>query len=190
VPEADIQVVVPGSIAARAQPTIAAGELLLRPWRVDDVGVIVEAFRDEAIRRWHLATIDETEAAAWLAERAGRWQREWGADWAVERGGVVVARVGLRRLDLALGAGEAAYWTLPAARGSGVAPRALRAMSDWLFTEAGMHRVELEHSTANAASCRVALKAGFCAEGTRRRSLLHADGWHDMHLHARLATDA
>jgi hypothetical protein len=26
-------------------------------------------------------------------------------------------------------------------------------------------------------------------EGTKRAELLHTDGWHDMHLHARLATD-
>jgi hypothetical protein len=26
-------------------------------------------------------------------------------------------------------------------------------------------------------------------EGTMRRSMLHADGWHDMHLHARLRAD-
>jgi len=28
---------------------------------------------------------------------------------------------------------------------------------------------------------------GFALEGTRVRSVLHDDGWHDMHLHARLA---
>ena len=33
---------------------------------------------------------------------------------------------------------------------------------------------------------RVAAKAGFTAEGTLRSALLHADGWHDMHLHARV----
>jgi hypothetical protein len=27
------------------------------------------------------------------------------------------------------------------------------------------------------------------AEGTKRGEALHADGWHDMHLHARLAGD-
>jgi hypothetical protein len=27
------------------------------------------------------------------------------------------------------------------------------------------------------------------AEGVKRGEALHADGWHDMHLHARLATD-
>ncbi|MEU1023512.1 GNAT family protein, partial [Streptomyces sp. NPDC005904] len=54
----------------------------------------------------------------------------------------------------------------------------------------GLHRLELTHATANEASCRVALKAGFPAEGTKRSALLHADGWHDMHLHARIAGDA
>ena len=44
------------------------------------------------------------------------------------------------------------------------------------------------HSTANAASCRVAEKAGFAPEGVLRQSVRHLDGWHDMHLHARVAT--
>ena len=45
------------------------------------------------------------------------------------------------------------------------------------------------HATANQASCAVATGAGFEVEGTARRGLLHEDGWHDMHLHARLADD-
>jgi len=40
---------------------------------------------------------------------------------------------------------------------------------------------------ANPASCRVAVKSGFEAEGTERGAELHTDGWHDMHLHARIA---
>ncbi|MEW2435901.1 GNAT family protein [Streptomyces caniferus] len=42
---------------------------------------------------------------------------------------------------------------------------------------------------ANPASCRVATKAGFRLEGTMRSALLHADGWHDEHLHARVQDD-
>ncbi|MET7707718.1 GNAT family protein [Micromonospora sp. NPDC005413] len=53
-----------------------------------------------------------------------------------------------------------------------------------------LHRLALEHSTANTASCRVATRAGFRAEGVLRGSVRHADGWHDMHLHALLATDS
>jgi ribosomal-protein-alanine N-acetyltransferase len=43
---------------------------------------------------------------------------------------------------------------------------------------------------ANVASCRVAASAGFWEEGLRRGAALHADGWHDMHVHALLAVDA
>ncbi len=45
------------------------------------------------------------------------------------------------------------------------------------------HRLDLYHSVANPASCRVAEKAGYLCEGTMRGSCLHADGWHDMHVH-------
>ncbi len=78
---------------------------------------------------------------------------------------------------------------LPHARGRGVAHRALRTVTDWMFAHVGLHRVELLHSTRNLASCSVAEKAGYTLEGTKRRHTLHADGWHDMHLHARLSDD-
>jgi RimJ/RimL family protein N-acetyltransferase len=45
------------------------------------------------------------------------------------------------------------------------------------------------HSTANVASCQVAQYAGFAVEGTKRGEGRHVDGWHDMHLHARLDDD-
>jgi ribosomal-protein-alanine N-acetyltransferase len=76
------------------------------------------------------------------------------------------------------------------ARGAGVAPRALQAGTSWALGDLGLHRVELVHSTTNRASCRVAAKAGYELEGTKRGDLLHADGWHDMHLHAKIARSA
>jgi RimJ/RimL family protein N-acetyltransferase len=60
----------------------------------------------------------------------------------------------------------------------------------WAFNTLELHRVELYHSMSNAASCRVARHAGFATEGVKRREAFHADGWHDMHIHARLDTDA
>ncbi|WP_280249364.1 GNAT family N-acetyltransferase [Nocardia abscessus] len=33
---------------------------------------------------------------------------------------------------------------------------------------------------------RAAVKAGFALEGVERSAALHADGWHDMHVHARI----
>ena len=65
----------------------------------------------------------------------------------------------------------------------GAASDATRAVSGWAFESIGLHRLELLHSVQNVPSCGVAGRAGFVLEGTRRSSL-HADGWHDMHLHA------
>ncbi|WP_435880234.1 hypothetical protein [Streptomyces atroolivaceus] len=48
---------------------------------------------------------------------------------------------------------------------------------------------QLVLSVLNEASCRVAVKPGFSFEGVRRRGNLHADGWHDMHVHARVRGD-
>jgi RimJ/RimL family protein N-acetyltransferase len=179
----------PGSLNSQTQPTIAAGDGVgLRPFVDEDADVLVRAYADPAIQRWHRRSLTRDEALEWVRGRAqARWARETGAEWAVVDGsGVVVGRVGLPVLDLREGLAEVGYWVLPEGRGRGVAGRAVTVMTEWLFA-LGLHRVELMHSVHNEPSCRVAQKNGFELEGVRRSALLHPDGWHDMHLHARLA---
>ncbi|BCY14892.1 GNAT family N-acetyltransferase [Actinoplanes sp. L3-i22] len=178
-----------GTLAASTQPEIPGDDLLLRPWRAADRAAVVTGFADPAIQRWHCRVLDDDEAAAWIADWPHRWRSESGASWAVVAAGEVAGQIGLRRIDLAEGAAHLSYWVLPGFRGRRIAPRALTALTTWAFTGLGLHRLELCHSTANPASCRVAEQAGYPAEGTRRSEARHADGWHDMHQHARLATD-
>jgi RimJ/RimL family protein N-acetyltransferase len=176
-------------MAAVNQPEIDADGLLMRPWRPSDRSAVVAAFADPAIQRWHCRSMTDQEAADWIDSWPGRWRDETDAAWAVLDVAGVVGQVGLRRVDLAEGVASASYWVLPVARGCRIAPRALVAVTAWSFRTLGLHRLELSHSTANGASCRVAQHAGFVAEGTKRGEARHADGWHDMHLHARLSTD-
>lgn len=178
-------VLTPDQLSKADQPTLAAGPILLRPWRAGDADALVAAYAEPEIQRWHVRSMTHSEAEQWI-EAAGRsWAEGAGVSWAVEQEGVFAGRMTLKFYvsDAYAGVG---YWTRRAARGQGIAPRALDAAAQWAF-EAGFHRVELEHSTLNPASCRVALKAGFGPEGTRRSAALHADGWHDMHFHARIA---
>jgi RimJ/RimL family protein N-acetyltransferase len=186
-----IQPVLPaGSLSERTQPSLpAAGGLTLRPWRAGDASAVVAAFTDPDIQRWHTHAIDSPqEAVAWINEWAVRWAAETNACWAVvDAGDVVLGRVALRAINLFDGVAEVAYWILPAARGRGVVVRATDELARWAFEDLGLHRLVLRHSTLNVASCRAAQKAGFAPEGTERSSLLHTDGWHDMHLHARVA---
>ncbi|WP_433612040.1 GNAT family N-acetyltransferase [Dactylosporangium sp. CA-139114] len=180
----------PGSLAALTQPTLTAEGLTLRPWRLADQPVVLAAYADPAIQRWHCRAMDEDEAAAWVAAWPERWSTETRAGWAVTTDGDEVAgQISLRSLQLVDGQAEVSYWVLPAFRGRRIAPRALGALAGWAFGTLGLHRLEVRHSVENTASCRVATAAGFAAEGVQRKALRHLDGWHDMHVHARLDTD-
>ncbi|WP_256252152.1 GNAT family N-acetyltransferase [Streptomyces sp. yr375] len=195
-------------MACAEQPVLglprSPGGLELRPWAVGDADALVAAGRDPAIGQWNLLAVRDREAAALRIERMReRWRAETGAIWAIaarspsgggegsdEGGGEVVGLVGWNDLDLAGGSAEIVYWLLPAARGAGVAVAAVGRLTRWAFDELGLHRLRLCHAVANEASCRVAAKAGYVYEGTMRGALLHADGWHDQHLHAVVRGDA
>jgi len=175
-----------GALSDRAQPRLAAADLDIRPWSEHDAPFLVEAYADPEIQRWHVRTMDTDEAHEWITARTDRWEGELGADWVVTRGGTPVGRVGLRAVDLDEGHAEVAYWVVPAARGQGLAVIALGALSAWAFDSVGFHRLDLHHSVENTSSCRLAAKCGYDLEGIARSSVLHGDGWHDMHLHARV----
>jgi RimJ/RimL family protein N-acetyltransferase len=153
----------------------------------------MDAYADPAIQHWHFQTLTSMEeAAAWIAQWEQGWQAETAACWAVADGDTdeVLGRVALRDISLRGARAQCSYWVLPAARGRGVATRATAELARWALDDLGLHRLELMHSVANPASCRVAVKAGFALEGTLRSALLHPDGWHDVHLHARVRGDA
>lgn len=204
-PRLTVPVVPAGSLSRSPQPVLPAGGLLLRPWAVTDADALVTAFADPAIQRWHARTVEtRSEAEAMIARYHREWRAEAGAHWAITEpaspgpagplpassGPGLLGRASLRTVDLEEGIAEIAYWVTPAARGRGAASRAAAALSQWALGDLGLHRVELEHAVANTASCQVAGRAGFAYEGTRRSAARHADGWHDMHLHARVQGDA
>jgi ribosomal-protein-alanine N-acetyltransferase len=110
------------------------------------------------------------------AELTGRLYRSPTNSWAGYRS---------NPMNLEDGEAEIGYWVRSAARGQGVAVNAVDLLASWSFS-VGFHRLIIHHSTTNPASCSVARKAGFDLEGTKKSALLHADGWHDMHLHARI----
>ena len=175
------------------QPTIVVEDgLHLRRFDQDDVEAVRSAYADQEIQRWNFVRMDtQLEAEAWIAATRSGWKSETVATWAIaHRGGdTVLGRISLYFKDLPSGVAEVTYWVLPPARGSGIAARATRAVSEWAFRDVGLHRIELRHSTQNTASCRVADNAGFIEEGILRSAQMHLDGWHDMHLHSRIASE-
>ncbi|MEV6906165.1 GNAT family N-acetyltransferase [Amycolatopsis sp. NPDC051071] len=183
-----------GTFRDAGQPCLIVDErLVLRPWCAEDTEAVEAAFACPAIQRWHVRRIDgEDEARTWIDGWDRRWTAETDASWAVvdARDDRAVGQVGLRTISLFEASAQLSYWVLPSVRGAGIASGAVAALTRWAFETAGLNRLSLLHSTANAASCRVADKAGYGLEGTLRSSMLHADGWHDVHVHARLRTDS
>ena len=129
------------------------------PWSLDDAPAVMDAYQDEAIQRWHVMRADSlAETQEWIAGWQGGWAAE--TDAIGQRLTRIAARCRSGRSEapgVSDGTADVAYWTVPAARGRGVAPRAVNAMASWVF-EARFHRLDLEHAGANTASCRVAEK--------------------------------
>jgi RimJ/RimL family protein N-acetyltransferase len=150
------------------------------------------AFGCPEIQRWHVRRLDTLdEAEEWVGQWADHWDAETGASWAVVGGDdEPLGQVGLREVSLTQGSAALSYWVTPTARGRGVAAGAVDSLSAWAFGQAGFNRLNIHHSTENTASCRVAGNAGYQLEGTLRQAIMHADGWHDWHLHGRLRTDS
>ncbi|MFK0045212.1 GNAT family N-acetyltransferase [Streptomyces sp. NPDC090741] len=186
-------VVPPGRMSGLPQTVLGLpGGWLLRPWEPYDAPALVASGTDPDIQHWNrTGRFTEARAEERIARYRANWETEKAAIWAVAPAAGVPAAglIGLADLDLPGGSGEILYWLLPAGRGSGVMAGAVARVSRWAFEELGLHRLRITHSVANPASCRIAEKAGFPLEGTMRGALLHADGWHDEHLHARLRTD-
>ena len=84
---------------------------------------------------------------------------------------------------------ELGYVVAPAARGAGVASRALGLLTDWAFAEVGALRIELRIAASNEASKRVAARASYRYEGTLRSLHLKQDVRDDTEIWSRLPDD-
>ncbi|WP_395292813.1 GNAT family N-acetyltransferase [Kitasatospora hibisci] len=179
--------------------TLDLGDIVLRPWgrrtevRGGVVARLLEASIDPSIALWNpIRATDAAGAKAYLDRWEAGWDSGNAAAFAVVDGtdGDLLGNVALRWTDRADGLAMIGYWLLPAARGRGVATRATRAVTSWGIATADTRRIEIAHAVGNTASCRVAERCGYPAEGTLRASYRFGDGeYHDEHLHARLATD-
>lgn len=180
-----------GAMSQSAQPTIVVdAELRLRPFTVADAPAVGAAFDDPDIQRWHVFRADSIgEAETWIENATKLWDDDKSAVWAiVDDADTVLGRCALH-VDARSGNAEIAYWVLPEARGRGVAARSVTAATRWGHEALGVHRILLQHSVENLASCAVARRVGYLVEGTARLQGLHLDGRHDMHQHAHLSGD-
>ena len=78
----------------------------------------------------------------------------------------------------------------PEARGHGFGTEAQRQLTDWLFANTSVNRIEAQTDVANVAEQRSLAKAGFTREGIARGSQFRAGGYHDLVTYSRLRDDS
>jgi RimJ/RimL family protein N-acetyltransferase len=146
--------------------TASAAALLLRPWRSDDLPALLAAHRDPELRRWLSTSLTgEAQGRRWLDQQRAGWAAATRFSFAVVTDMDDVSPRGLMAVTVgADGGSEVGYWTAAHARRQGVAARALEAVSRWALgiqDLAAITRLDLFHTVANEASCRVAVTCGY-----------------------------
>jgi RimJ/RimL family protein N-acetyltransferase len=127
-------------------------------------------------------------ASAWVDRYVSGWDDGSRAGFAIlSQEGEFLGMVAIVELDLAGRQGEIGYMVAPAARGRGVAGRALRLIAEWALGQLGLERVELRISSDNGPSLRVAERLGFVREGVLRSLHLKDDVRSDVVLYSLLA---
>ena len=76
------------------------------------------------------------------------------------------------------------YWIAPEFAGKNITPTAVALAIDYLFSEVGLHRVEIDIRPENKASLRIVEKLGLRYEGLKQR-FIHINGdWRDHYVFA------
>ena len=129
--------------------------------------------------------------ATWVGRYTAGWMDASRAGFAIlSTGGEFLGMAAIVELDLGGREGEIGYMVAPAARGQGVAGRALALITGWALGELGLERVELRIDIDNEASIRVAEQVGYVREGVFR-SLHLKDGIRtDVAVYSLLPTDS
>lgn len=161
---------------------LSDGVVVLRPPTeadADDVFDNVVSSRAELapFMPWATETYSRDDALTWIGlDTAEEWSQLITVD------GATVGSCGLNRFDQDNQTANLGYWVRTDATGHGFATRATRLLALHGLAEHGLARVEIYMSTENAASRRVAERAGARFEGTMRSRLLLHGRHHDAHL--------
>jgi RimJ/RimL family protein N-acetyltransferase len=112
---------------------------------------------------------DDGFVESWLAGYESAWADGSRAGFAVVADdGAFLGFAALVRIDWDALEAEIGYFVAPAARGRGVAGRAIELISRWALDELDLLRLEAWIDVENETSQRVAERAGYTREGVRR----------------------
>jgi [ribosomal protein S5]-alanine N-acetyltransferase len=170
-------------------PPLGAGDVSLRPYRWADLDDLVRELSDPEVPRWTNVppNYGRQEGEAFLGQAEA--QRLAGRALTLAIGDPLRGAVGLTDVDWHERRAEVGYWVAASSRGRGLASLAVRMLSDWALSQAGLERLDLYANPANEASQRVAEKAGYTREGLLRELRYRQGERETLYVFSRLASD-
>ncbi len=81
------------------------------------------------------------------------------------------------------------YWIIPEVAGRGITPTAVALAMDYMFTNVGLHRVEIAIRPENLPSLRVVQKLGLRYEGLKKNYIHINNEWRDHYIFALTADE-
>jgi RimJ/RimL family protein N-acetyltransferase len=157
------------TLALAAPAPLRDGEVELLPIDGRVPALLVAASHDEEITRW-----TQVPGGMSLMD-AGLVTAGWAGSASTVRLQVCVpplSPAGMVTIWVNSGGeAEVGYWLLQAARGRGIARRAVRLLCGWAFASSPIERIQLTTLPGNVASERVALACGFRTVGSLVRDI-------------------
>jgi [ribosomal protein S5]-alanine N-acetyltransferase len=170
--------------------TLQTPRLLLRPFGSADLeNVFAGLSHPEVIRHYGVSftTLEASqEQMDWYASIEREGTGLWRAICAKEDGKFLGA-IGLNSIVREHAKGEIGFWLMPEHQGHGYISEVLPILLEHGFGTMGLHRIEAEVETDNAASAKVLVKAGFVHEGTLRECEWKDSRWISLDVFAKLA---
>ena len=171
---------------------LADEAIRLVPLTPDHQARVAALVQEEDVRTYTRVPTDPPPdfAATWVAGYEEGWRDGSRAGFAIETLDGEFLGLGMFvTLEREARQGEIGYVVGPAARGKGVATRALRLLTEWGFADLGLERIELWIDTTNAESERVAERAGYLREGVLRSYWFKEEIRRDFGIWSRLQRD-
>jgi RimJ/RimL family protein N-acetyltransferase len=175
-----------------AAPKLGDGDLTLEPLDRSLAGEmrwLLDPDPDIAAFTYIPTVPDEAFIEQWLGRYEEGWETGERAGFAIRAEGAAVGFAAFVRLDLDAAQGELGYVVASHGRGRGLAGRAVSLLTGWGLDGLGLERIELRIDPRNAASERVAERAGYTKEGVLRSVAFKEGRRTDVGVWSRLRAD-
>ncbi len=168
----------------------------IRRYRADDIPLLFEAARESTSEMlvwmsWCHPKYSLEESTSFILSSEDAWNQKTRFAFAVfdANSNLFLGGVGLNQFNRNHNFANLGYWVRSSQTGRGVATAATLLAAEFGFKDLGLNRIEILTAVGNAASQRVAEKAGAKKEGILRSRIVLHDRPQDAVMYSLIAND-